>query len=95
MALAVAFLALQTANWIRLAEAVAESGNNLFTFTWWTLTVLHALHVIGGLVPLAVAASRASTGRYGSINTDPIQNIEIYWHFLGITWVGVLLVLVL
>lgn len=88
------FLAMQVVNWRTMAIAVNAGGQDLFTFSYWMLTVLHGLHVVGGLVPLVVAAIRAGGGRYGSLNTVPIHNIALYWHFLGVTWAGILVVLV-
>jgi heme/copper-type cytochrome/quinol oxidase subunit 3 len=76
-----------------MAIAVQAGGQDLFTFSYWMLTVLHGLHVVGGLVPLVVASVRAGTGRYGSLNTVPIHNIALYWHFLGVTWAAILAVL--
>lgn len=93
LALGVAFVAMQIMNWRAMATAVAATGQDLFTFTYWMLTVLHGLHVVGGLVPLVVASVRAGGGRYGSLNTVPIHNIALYWHFLGVTWLGILIVL--
>jgi cytochrome c oxidase subunit 3 len=95
MCLGLAFLAMQTANWLALADAVAATGQNLFTFTYWALTVLHGLHVLGGLVPTAVAVLRSPSGRYGSLNPDPVANLALYWHFLTVTWLAILAVLVL
>ena len=91
--LGVAFLCMQVVNWRSMAAAVVVGGQNLYTFTYWTLTVLHGLHVLGGLVPLGVASVRARSGRYGSLNTVPIHNVALYWHFLGVTWMGILIVL--
>jgi cytochrome c oxidase subunit 3 len=88
-----AFLVMQAFNWRTMATAVMTTGQDLFTFTYWALTVLHALHVVGGLVPLAITSVRARSGRYGSLNTVPVHNVALYWHFLGVTWVGILIVL--
>lgn len=91
--LGVGFLAMQVLNWRSMAIAVEAGGQDLFTFTYWMLTVLHGLHVLGGLVPLVVTSARAGSGRYGSLNTVPIHNVALYWHFLGVTWAAILAVL--
>lgn len=93
LGLGVGFLVMQILNWRTMALAVQAGGQDLFTFSYWMLTVLHGLHVVGGLVPLVVASVRAGTGRYGSLNTVPIHNIALYWHFLGVTWAAILAVL--
>ena len=93
--LGLAFLLMQAGNWLALSDAVAATGQNLFTFTYWALTVLHGLHVLGGLAPTLVAALRAPSGRYGSRNPHPVANLVLYWHFLTVTWFAILAILVL
>lgn len=60
------------------------------------LVIIHALHVIGGLVPLAVVTRLAHRGRYDHEYLAPIENLARYWHFLDAVWLvmfGVFLVL--
>jgi cytochrome c oxidase subunit 3 len=93
-ALGVAFLAAQTANWVRLAAEGDEVQKTMLAFVFWTLTVLHALHVLGGLIPLSITTVRAAKGRYLD-DPEPIELVGNYWHFLAITWIAIFLVLVL
>ena len=84
-ALGAAFLVAQAANWLRL-DATAE--RTMLVFGFWMLTVLHALHVLGGLIPLAITTARAGRGRYLN-DPEPVELVASYWHFLGITWVAI------
>jgi len=84
-ALGAAFLVAQAANWLRL-DAAAE--RTMLVFGFWMLTVLHALHVLGGLVPLAITTARAGRGRYLN-DPEPVELVASYWHFLGVTWVAI------
>ena len=84
-ALGVAFLAAQAANWLRL-DASAE--RTMLVFGFWMLTVLHGLHVLGGLVPLALTTVRAGRGRYLA-DPEPVELVASYWHFLGATWLAI------
>ena len=84
-ALGAAFLVAQAANWLRL-EAGGE--RTMLVFGFWMLTVLHALHVLGGLVPLAIATARAGRGRYLN-DPEPVELVASYWHFLGLTWLAI------
>jgi cytochrome c oxidase subunit 3 len=84
-ALGAAFLVAQAANWLRL-DAAAE--RTMLVFGFWMLTVLHALHVLGGLVPLAITAARAGRGRYLN-DPEPVEMVANYWHFLGVTWLAI------
>lgn len=90
-ALGAAFLVAQAANWLRL-DAAAE--RTMLVFGFWMLTVLHALHVLGGLVPLAIATARAGRGRYLN-DPEPVELVASYWHFLGITWLAIFAALAL
>jgi cytochrome c oxidase subunit 3 len=90
-ALGAAFLVAQAANWLRL-DAAAE--RTMLVFGFWMLTVLHALHVLGGLVPLAIATARAGRGRYLA-DPEPVELVASYWHFLGLTWLAIFAALLL
>jgi cytochrome c oxidase subunit 3 len=91
-ALGIAFLGVQVGNWMKLAGGEAEPRLSLLAFGFWVLTVLHALHVIGGLFPLVFTTMRAGSGRY-TADPEPVELVGHYWHFLGITWVAIFLVL--
>jgi len=50
------------------------------------LVIVHALHVLGGLIPLAVITKRAHDGRYDHEYYTPVLNVSRYWHFLDLVW---------
>lgn len=52
-----------------------------------TLIVIHALHLIGGFVPLAVVTARAVRRRYTATNCDGVKYCAAYWHFLELVWI--------
>jgi cytochrome c oxidase subunit 3 len=91
--LAVAFLAAQVSNWIRMAAHSVLPDQSLFVWFFYLLTILHAAHVLFGLVPLVLVAVRARAGRYTSDEHENIHLVGMYWHFLLITWVAILIVL--
>jgi cytochrome c oxidase subunit 3 len=95
LGLGLLFLVSQTVNWWALVTAhVTARTKNLYAFSFYMLTGLHAAHVIGGLILLGVVIHRSRRGRYGSGQHDGITYAAMYWHFLGVVWVilfGVLL----
>jgi len=94
--LGVLFLVLQTANWWGLVTAeVTWRTKNLYAFTFFMLTGLHAAHVVGGLVQLGVVTVKAWLGRYGSGHHPGVLYSAMYWHFLDAVWVVLFLVLVI
>lgn len=51
------------------------------------LILIHAVHVIGGVVPLAVVTFKGNRGRYDHENYAPVKYIAMYWHFLDAVWI--------
>jgi cytochrome c oxidase subunit 3 len=91
-ALGVAFLAAQTANWVRMVSEGDDVQKTMLAFAFWMLTVLHGLHVLGGLIPLSITTVRAAQGRYLA-DPEPVELVADYWHFLGFTWLAIFAVL--
>jgi cytochrome c oxidase subunit 3 len=85
--LGVLFLLSQTVNWFSLAAASLTASTNLYGFTFYVLTGLHAAHVIGGVIPLAVVTVRSWQGRYSAAFHPGVEYVAIYWHFLAVVWV--------
>jgi cytochrome c oxidase subunit 3 len=91
--LAIAFLGSQVANWMRLAADGVMPHQSLFVFGFYILTFLHAAHVFGGLVPLILVTLRTRAGKYMYGASEGVHLVAMYWHFLGITWLAILVVL--
>ncbi|MBZ5641015.1 MAG: cytochrome c oxidase subunit 3 [Acidobacteriia bacterium] len=93
--LGAAFLVSQTLNWFALVAANLTARTNLYGFTFYMLTGLHAAHVVGGLVPLAIVTARAWAGRYTAVAHAGVAYCAVYWHFLAAVWIvmfGILVV---
>jgi cytochrome c oxidase subunit III len=96
LVLGVLFLVSQTVNWWGLITAqMTAYTKNLYAFTFYMLTGLHAAHVSGGLILLAIVISRARRGRYGSGHHEGITYAAMYWHFLGVVWLVLFAVLLI
>jgi cytochrome c oxidase subunit 3 len=93
LALALGFLGAQLRNWMQLAADSALPQQSLAAFGFWILTVLHAVHVLLGLVPLVFVLLRAGGGRYTAADHEGVHLVSMYWHFLAITWIAILAVL--
>ena len=83
--LALAFLLSQAMNWSELTAAhLSPTAKSLYSFSFYMLTGLHGLHVVGGVVCHWMAMR---TFAAGNGNHDKVRSIAIYWHFLSICWV--------
>lgn len=91
--LAVAFLLAQISNWMRMAANSVLPDESLFVWFFYLLTILHAAHVLFGLVPLVLVTIRARAGRYTAENHETVHLVGMYWHFLLVTWIAILVVL--
>ena len=52
----------------------------------FVLILLHALHIIGGLIPLGIVTVNAHRGRYDATHNNAVVFTAMYWHFLDIVW---------
>lgn len=50
--------------------------------------IVHALHVLGGIVQLLFVTHGAFRGRYDHEFYNPVKHAAIYWHFLDIVWIA-------
>ncbi len=54
---------------------------------FFTLTGMHALHVLSGVVLLAGVYLHGRRGRYGPGAFWPVEGAVKYWHFVDVVWV--------
>jgi cytochrome c oxidase subunit 3 len=59
----------------------------LFFVFYFFMTGLHALHMIIGLVLLAIMVVMARRGRFTAEYSAPLELSGLYWHFIDIVWV--------
>lgn len=95
LVLGVAFLVMQVAGWSQLVLAGAGMGSSLYAFTFYLLTGLHGAHVLGGVVPMAFMTQWAFAGAYNSRRSRSISLLRVYWHYLGIVWLVMFVLLFL
>lgn len=51
---------------------------------------LHALHVLGGIVALAILLAKQYIGKRRTYNSTPIEMMSTYWHFVDLLWIYLL-----
>lgn len=83
--LAVPFFLAQGAGLASMLGRAAEGGSAL-QYAVFILIIIHALHVVGGLVPLIVITRAAHKGRYDHEYHSPVKSLAMYWHFLDVVW---------
>ena len=81
------FLAGQGLEYVRLLDAGIRPGTALFGTTFFTLTGLHALHVLVGLALLGGLFAAAGARRPPA--AAAWESVSLYWHFVDAVWVVV------
>ena len=95
--LAIAFIAVQApALWIVLRRHYVLRAQDIGIYGLiFFLILLHALHVIGGLVALVQVNRKAAVGAYQHRSIAPLRHAALYWHFLDIIWLAMFTILML
>ncbi len=94
--LGLGFLLAQWWNWWGLiARDIGPAAKNLYAFTFYMLTGLHAIHVLGGIICLIVVTLKSYFWSYTAQDHDGVEYCAIYWHFLDGVWLIIYFVLLL
>jgi cytochrome c oxidase subunit 3 len=81
---------------------IVESGyyftgaeSSITTTFLYIVTVVHLLHLAGGLIALCVIVFKQLKGKYNASQTLGIELGAMYWHFLDLLWIYLFLFLFL
>src|SRR2546428_7499952 len=88
IALGTMFLVGQGSEYARLLASGIGPGRELFGTTFFTLTGLHGVHVLGGLIALS-ALLAAHSRRPSALRPLAFEAVGLYWHFVDAVWVVV------
>ncbi len=84
--LGAAFVIGQIAAWRQLAAQGVYLASNPHSSFFYLLTGAHGLHLLGGLVALAVVIVRAHRNRYTPAAHTGLAVCALYWHFMDALW---------
>jgi cytochrome c oxidase subunit 3 len=92
--LAVAFCALQ---WIIGADLFADGltfERGAYAATFYGFAIIHVAHVLVGVLALIFLAMRAFMGSYTAPRHMSVRLWAIYWHFVGVIWLAIYLLII-
>ena len=84
--LGVTFLVSQILNGLPIYKALLGRTKEVYSFTFFLLTALHAIHIIGGFIPLGMVTRNAFAGRYTPKDHTGVALTATYWHYLDVVW---------
>lgn len=89
------FMILQVVEWNQLLMAGVSPDDNVYGGMFYMLSWVHGLHVLGGIILLAILALRASRGSFSPVKRNFVVVASIYWHFVTLVWLGLFVILFL
>jgi cytochrome c oxidase subunit III len=91
-ALGLLFIAGQYEAWRQLAAQGLFLATNPNSSFFYVFTGMHILHLLGGIAALVYLIGQLA-GSHTTFRRAAFANMAIYWHFMGVLWVYLLLVL--
>lgn len=67
--------------------ALRGPGDVLFYGLYYSMTGLHALHIIVGLVLIVIVTVRVNNGKINSGSFVFLENAGLYWHLVDLIWI--------
>jgi len=64
-----------------------QRTTQIFFSLYFTMTGLHALHMIVGIVLMTVITIMAYRGKFDAEYYTPVEMSGLYWHFVDIVWI--------
>ncbi|RTY71463.1 heme-copper oxidase subunit III [Flavobacterium sp. GSP27] len=96
LALGILFVFLQFAGFGEIVESgyyFTGSGSSITTTFLYVVTVVHLIHLAGGVISLLIIIYNHFKQKYNSSQTLGIELGAMYWHFLDLLWVYLFLFL--
>lgn len=90
LGLGLLFVAGQYMAWLQLRSQGLYLATNPNSSFFYVFTAIHALHVLGGLGGLARVIRKLGLG---TLKRSTLNATSIYWHFMGVLWVYLFLLL--
>ena len=92
LALGVVFLVGQYTAWLQLRSEGLYLATNPSSSFFYLFTVLHALHLFGGIAGLGLAVKRCSKAQ-PTLRVSTLSTVSYYWHFMDVLWIYLFLLL--
>lgn len=93
--LGVVFVIMQYIGFKSLWDSgITITRNVSFSFLY-VIVGLHALHVLGGVIALAIIYVKSLSSKRKNYTSVPIDIMNTYWHFVDLLWIYLLAFLVI
>lgn len=97
LGLGLLFTVLQVLGWKELVEGglYFSDKKNISGSFFYTLTGLHVVHLLAGLITILVTAINAFRNKYSSEEYLGIKLTSYFWHYLDLLWLYLFIFLII
>lgn len=85
--LGIAFLGIKAFEYQHKLHEGITITSSLFGSFYYTLTGIHGLHMLGGLIFNSYIMVNGLRGKYSSHSFERVEYAGLYWHFVDLVWV--------
>ena len=65
-------------------------GEKIFYGLYYSMTGLHGLHVLGGVIALSITLDFVRREKITSADFNKLENVGLYWHLVDVIWIFLL-----
>lgn len=65
-------------------------GEKIFYGLYYSMTGLHGLHVLAGILALSITLDFVRRGKITSADYGKLENVGLYWHLVDVIWIFLL-----
>ncbi len=84
---AFAFLGIKSYEYTSKFSHDIYPWTNTFYASYFLMTGFHAMHVIGGLIPMVWMLGKSMAGKYPPAKAHRVEALGLYWHFVDLVWI--------
>jgi heme/copper-type cytochrome/quinol oxidase subunit 3 len=85
--MALLFLGIKTVEYTTKFHHGIFPHTNVFFASYFLTTGFHAMHVIGGMIPMIWILFKSMTKGYPQELHYRIETLGLYWHFVDLVWI--------
>jgi len=68
-------------------EGHLKPGDNVYGAVVFAMTGMHALHVISGIIFIAIVWNLGRKGGFSPERHWGVESCAIYWHYVDVVWI--------
>lgn len=66
---------------------IEGTNPHIFFSIYFTMTGLHGIHILGGMIVISMMLINTMKGKYSSEYYTPVELTGLYWHLVDLIWI--------